>query len=557
MAGVVWYCVLLIKHQVLKSERRKRMAKVRVIKPIHRMEAEAKAPKLRVCAYCRVSSDHTGQLQSFSAQVEYYTRLIENNDAWTFAGIYADEGISGTAKDKRDAFLRLIADCEAKKVDMVITKSISRFARNTADCIETVRKLKALGIAVFFEKENINTLSAESELLMTVLSSIAQEESISTSKNNRWAIQKRFMKGEWKPSYLPYGYMKGKDGGIVINEEEAAIVRRIYTDYLNGKGTYVIAKELTEEGVPTRKGAEAWGENVVKEILMNEKYYGDMLLQKTFTTDTLPFQRKRNRGQKQCYYIANDHEPIISKEQAERVRKIMEQRKIEKAMVDTDTRKYNQRYPFSSKIQCGECGSNFKRQIIFKGKPYETVQWCCTKHIMNRAKCSMTAVKDNHIKAAFINLYNKLKSNHDKILTPLAEDLKKLHCSREHESQVREINKRITELTEQSHVLSRLRSKGYLDSVLFMEQSNLITKQLNEAKKQRSKLFEYNGFNDEAVRTEELIAFLKKQDDLMESFDENIFSLMVEKIIVKSKLEIAFRLINGLELPETIGEEVV
>lgn len=170
----------------------------------------------------------------------------------------------------------------------------------------------------------------------------------------------------------------------------------------------------------------------------------------------------------------------------------------------------------------------------------------------------MTAVKDNHIKAAFINLYNKLKSNHDKILIPLAEDLKKLHhCGREHESQVREINKKITELTEQSHVLSRLRSKGYLDSVLFIEQSNLITKQLCEAKKQRNKLFEYSGFNDEAARTEKLIAFLKKQDDLMESFDENIFSLMVEKIIVKSKLEIAFRLINGLELPEIIGEEVV
>lgn len=532
------------------------MPKVRVIKPINCMEAEAEAPKLRVCAYCRVSSDHTGQLQSFSAQVEYYTRLIESNNAWTFAGIYADEGISGTAKDKRDEFLRLIADCEAKKVDMVITKSISRFARNTADCIETVRKLKALGIAVFFEKENINTLSAESELLMTVLSSIAQEESISTSKNNRWAIQKRFMKGEWKPSYLPYGYKKDKDGRIIINEEEAAIVKRIYTDYLNGKGTYVIAKELTEEGVPTRKGAEAWGENVVKEILTNEKYYGDMLLQKTFTTDTLPFQRKRNRGQKQCYYIANDHEPIIPKEQAERIREIMEQRKTEKAMVDTDPRKYNQRYPFSSKIQCGKCGSTFKRQIIYKGKPYQTEQWCCTKHIMNRAECGMAAVKDKHIKAAFINLYNKLKSNYDKILTPLAEDLKKLHCGREYESQVKEINKRITELTEQSHVLSRLRSKGYLDSVLFIEQSNLITKQLHEAKKQRSKLFEYKGFNDEAARTEELIAFLKKQDDLIESFDEDIFSLMVERIIVKSKLEIAFRLINGLELPEIIGEEV-
>ena len=532
------------------------MPKVKVIKPISQITADHSVPKIRVCAYCRVSSDHTEQLQSFSTQVAHYTRLIENNDVWVFAGIYADEGISGTSKDKRDEFLRLIADCEAQKVDMIITKSISRFARNTADCIETVRKLKGLGIAILFEKENINTMSAESELLMTVLSSIAQEESISISRNIKWSIQKRFRKGEWKTAYPPYGYSSDENGRLVINEEEAKVVRRIYNDYLNGKGSYIIAKELSEEGVPTRRSGEAWGESVITEILANEKYVGDMLLQKTFTTDTLPFQRKRNQGQKQMYYISDDHEPIVTREQAERVKEIMEQRKIEKVMVDTDIRKYNRRYPFSSKILCGECGSNFKRQVIFKDKPYQTEQWCCNKHIRNRTECSMTAIKEDYIKAAFINLYNKLKSNIDTILVPLAEDLKKLHYSREYESQVKELNNRITELTEQSHVLSRLRSKGYLDSVLFIEQNNLVVKQLNEAKKQRNRLFNYTGFNEKISKTEELIAFIKKQDDLIEHFDESSFSLMVEKIIIKSKFEIAFRLINGLELTEIIGEEV-
>lgn len=532
------------------------MRNVKVINPIHLMEAKSKGPKMRVCAYCRVSTDNAEQLQSFSAQVAYYIGLIENNDAWTFLGIYADEGISGTSKDKRDEFLRLIADCECKKVDMVITKSISRFARNTVDCIETVRKLKTLGIGVYFEKENINTLSAESELLMTVLSSIAQEESISISKNSKWAIQKKFETGEWKPSYLPHGYKKNADKDIVIDEAEAITVRGIYNDYLNGKGSYIIARELTEEGVPTRRGGDTWSEGVIKEILTNEKYIGDMRLQKTFTTDTVPFHRKQNRGQKESYYITNAHEAIITREQAAGVKGIMKQRKIENVMVDTDTKKYSQRYPFSSKILCGECGSTFKRQVIFKDKLYRTEQWCCNKHIRKRTECSMTAVKEDYIRAAFINLYNKLKSNYEIILTPLADDLKKLHFSGEYESQVKELNIRITELTEQSHVLSRLRSKGYLDSVLFIEQSNLITKQLNEAKKQRNQLFNYTGFNEEITKTEEMISFLKKQEGLIESFDENIFSLMVGKIIVNSKFEIAFQMNNGLVLTEIIGEEV-
>ncbi|MDK2984754.1 MAG: site-specific recombinase [Clostridia bacterium] len=229
--------------------------------------------------------------------------------------------------------------------------------RNRFDVRNYAAELKVRCILVVLNQN----VKGDKKPFYTVLSSIAQDESISISKNNRWAIQKRFMKSEWKPSYLPYDYKKDKDERIGINEEEVAIVQRIYTGYLNGKGTYLIAKELTEEGVPTRKGAEAWGENVVKEILTNEKYYGEIFLQETFTTDTLPFQRKRNRGQKQSYYIANDHEPIIAKEQAERVREIMEQRKTEKAMVDTDPRKYNQRYLFSSKIQCGECRSTFKR----------------------------------------------------------------------------------------------------------------------------------------------------------------------------------------------------
>ena len=213
------------------------MPKVTVINPLSQLSLKSLAPKKRVCAYCRVSSDSIEQLQSFSAQMEHYTALIEKNNEWQFCGVYADEGISGTSKNKRAEFLRLIKDCEAQKIDMVITKSISRFARNTKDSIETIRKLKAVGVSVFFEKENIDTMSGESELVLTILSSIAQEESISISKNIRWGCQKRFQTGEWMQSYFPYGYTKDDNGDMIIEENESEVVRRIFREYLNGKGT--------------------------------------------------------------------------------------------------------------------------------------------------------------------------------------------------------------------------------------------------------------------------------------------------------------------------------
>ena len=531
------------------------MPKVTVINPTRQIIENKPVLQLRVCAYCRVSSNHDEQQQSFSAQVEYYTNLIEQNAEWKFGGIYADEGISGTSKHKRNEFLRLMKDCEAKKVDMVITKSISRFARNTKDCIEAVRKLKELNIAIFFEKENINTLLVDSELIITILGSTAQEESVSISKNNRWAIQKRFQSGEWNPSYLPYGYTKDENGEIIIDEVEAVIVCRIFNEYLNGKGSYIIVRELTQDGVATRKGGKSWTENVVNEILINEKYVGDMIMQKTYTTDTIPFMRKKNNGQKQQYFIQDNHEPIITREQAERVKEIIHRRKREKKML-CDTQKYNNRYPFSSKIICGECGTIFKRQTIFKGKPYQTDQWCCQKHIRNKAECSMTAIKETYIKKAFIKMYNKLKTNYEPILIPLSEDLKKLHYNNEYGSQIKQQNHKIAELMEQSHVLSRLRSKGYLDSVLFIEKNNLVVQELSELKEQHSKLLECSDFDNEISKTNELIKMFKKRDVILEEFDEATFSLTVEKIIVKSKVELTFRLINGLELTEFIGEDV-
>ncbi|EGD45814.1 Resolvase domain [Ruminiclostridium papyrosolvens DSM 2782] len=523
------------------------MPKLTVINPIQNAELKNYERKYRVCAYCRVSSDSKEQLQSLSAQIEHYTSMVQKNLQWQFCGVYADEGISGTCSNKREEFQRLIKDCEAGKIDMVITKSISRWARNTADSIEVIRKLKLLGIGIYFEKENVNTLSAESELILTILSSIAQEESISISRNNRWSCQKRFQNGEWVPSYLPYGYTL-EDQSIVIEKTEAEVVQRIFNDYLNGKGAYTIAKELTKDGIPTKRGNSWWSEGTVRDILQNEKYAGDLLLQKTFTTDTIPFLRKRNKGHKQKYLIEDNHEPVISREQDEKVNEIIQYRKAQQK--NSETAKYNNRYLFSSKIICGECGGVFIRRMIFKNKPYQYIQWSCGRHIRDIKQCSMKAVREEEVKRAYIKLFNKLKCNSSKILAPLLEGLKKISKDDNERGETAQYNNRISELKEQSQVLNRLRSKGYIDSALFIQKSNNIETELEELRSKRNKVLDNTNVSLEMEQTKQLISIIKAHEGLMEEFDENMFEETVKEITIKSQTQLAFTLKSGLELTE-------
>ena len=347
--------------------------KVTKIEPVRQNVIQTLRPKKRVCAYCRVSTDSTKQHTSYVAQVEYYEKYIENREDWEFAGIFADEAKSGTKLKSRDEFLRMMRECENGNIDIIITKSVTRFARNTVDSIEAIRKLKSLGVTVYFEKENINTLSEQSEQMLTILSSLAQGESESISTNIRWGIQKKFRDGSFNHTCVAYGYKKDKDGELSIKEDEAEIVGRIYKEFLNGKGAYVIARDLTNDHVPSVRAAEKWNENVVKEILKNPIYEGDLILQKTYTTEALPFTRKKNRGEKPQFFIKDNHEPIITREQGQMVREIYEYRR--KQMRTDDSGKYQNRYEFSGKIICTECGGTFKRQKIYIGKPYEKIQW--------------------------------------------------------------------------------------------------------------------------------------------------------------------------------------
>ena len=363
-------------------------AKKRIIRKV---KPAAAMPRLeRVAAYCRVSSGKDAMLHSLSAQVSHYSEFIQRRPGWAYAGVYADEALTGT-KDDRPEFQRLLADCRAGRIDRVLTKSISRFARNTVTLLETVRELKELGVAVYFEEQNIDSLSGDGELMLTILASFAQEESKSVSDNCKWRIRKDFSEG--KPMNLPllYGYRR-KDKGVEIDPEEATIVRRVFSEYLKGDGSPQIAARLQEKGVPRRLGG-AWTATAVREMLGNEKYTGDALLQKTYTENHLTKKTLRNRGVLPQYYAESTHPAIIDHETYEKVQALIAERR-EKTNVQKDVAA---RYPFSGRIVCGCCGAHYHRRTNLTRITWQCVtylrrgkKYCPAKQIPEETLLSLT-----------------------------------------------------------------------------------------------------------------------------------------------------------------------
>ena len=358
-------------------------------KIIRKVKPAAAMPRLeRVAAYCRVSSGKDAMLHSLSAQVSHYSELIQRRPGWAYAGVYADEALTGT-KDDRPEFQRLLADCRAGKIDRVLTKSVSRFARNTVTLLETVRELKELGVAVYFEEQNIDSLSGDGELMLTILASFAQEESKSVSDNCKWRIRKDFSEG--KPMNLPllYGYRREK-GRIVIDEREAEIVRFIFRSCLNGMGKGRITEELREQGVPCRLGGE-WQTETVGGILKNEKYTGDALLQKTYIENHLTKRKCFNRGELPQYYAESTHPAIIDHEMYEKVQVLIAERR-EKTNVQKDV---TARYPFSGLIVCGCCGAHYHRRT----NPTR-ITWQCVTYLRRGKKhCAAKQISEETLRS--------------------------------------------------------------------------------------------------------------------------------------------------------------
>ena len=354
-------------------------------------------PKLRVAAYCRVSSNSADQRNSFATQERVYTKYIAEKQEWELVDIFADEGLSGMKADNRPEFQRMIRMCELHQIDLILTKSVSRFARNAQDCIEAVRELRQLGVTVYFEKEHINTANMSNEMFLSMMSAFAQEESISISKNMRKGAVMRMKNGTFRLSQAPYGYYLDEKGILIVQQEEAKIVQRIFGNFLSGMGIQEIAAELQKEHIPKLNGEPIWSYTGILYILTNERYIGDELFQKRYTTDTLPFQKKINRGQKKQYYAEDTHDPIISREVFRKAQELLK-RKSER-----HGHQNNGQYTFTSLIVCDECGTNFCRRIAKN----QRVLWTCRKHFKGKHLCSMESLNETEIQQCFLTLYKK------------------------------------------------------------------------------------------------------------------------------------------------------
>lgn len=368
--------------------------------------------KKRVAAYCRVSTDQDQQLNSFEAQRIYFQNLINNNHEWEMAGIYADEGISGTNTKKREQFNKMIADCKEHKIDMVVTKSISRFARNTVDCLNNIRLLKDLGIGIFFEKENINTLDSNGELLISLMSSIAQEESLSISKASTWGVRRRFEQGKVTINEKKFlGYDKDSEGTLIINQKQAAIIKRIYKAFLDGKGTGHITRELEQDKVRNWNGTSKWYESTIKSILQNEKYKGDAILQKTYTVDFLTKERVKNTGKVPKYYVKESHPAIIEPETWEAVQLEMERRK--RFCEEHNIKKLDTRIPFWGKVICSECGAAYSRKTWMQPDGTKRKVWMCSNRYKEKGikGCESKHIDEAELKKAFVEAFNELVEN--------------------------------------------------------------------------------------------------------------------------------------------------
>jgi len=510
------------------------MAEIIVINPTKTMETLGR--KLRVGAYVRVSSDSDDQENSYIVQYDYYTNLISSNPDWIFIDIYADEGITGTAMDKRDEFNRMVEDAKEGKLDLILTKSVSRFARNTLDCVEMERILKSYGVGVKFEKENINTINMSSEVELAAIGSIAQEESMSISKNVRLGIQYRMKNGTYKQGCLPYGYKLENDAWAIV-EEQAKIVRLIFNSYVNGTSLEKIAKQLTLAKIIKNDGTYKWSGKYISYILRNVRYKGDALLQKSYTEE-FPFKRKVNYGEKDMYYVKNTNPAIVSEEIFDKANKLL----------DGQGKRYRlnrepKGYLLSKMMYCTECGTMYRRK-----SGDVRVYWVCRKKDSDGKLCSSQQIAEEVIFKGFINMYNRLVNNVEIILTPIITQLSELRNQRLRSTgMIENINREIAEISEQILMYREMNTQGYIDSALYLEKSNEANAKIVMLKKDKKLLMGNDDCEKVIKKTESLINIIKSTGAIGE-MDDKVFKKIVKKIWIDKERGIAFELINGLKL---------
>lgn len=498
--------------------------------------------KRKTAGYARVSTDSEEQKTSYEAQVSYYTQYIQSRSDWEFVKVYTDEGITAVNTKRRDGFKDMVDDALAGKIDLIITKSVSRFTRNTVDSLVTIRKLKEHGVEVYFEKENIYTFDGQGELLLTIMSSLAQEESRSISENVTWGQRKRFADGKVSLPYKHFlGYKKGPDDIPVIVPEEAEIIRRIYRLFIAGHTTCGIAKTLTTEGIPTPAGKSKWQTSTVQSILTNEKYMGAALLQKSFTVDFLTKKKKINEGEIPQYYVEHSHEAIISPEDFEIVQAELARRKA-------IGRSYSGNSIFGSKIVCGDCGAYYGAKVWNSTNKYRRVIWQCNNKFKGDQKCGTPHLTEDVIKLGFVEAVNRLLSDKERLL----EDCRLIVDTLTDTTQ---IEARLAEIYAEAEVISELTKRSIKENATVPQDQRTYLERYNSLEQK------YFSLQEESRRLETqrdtmkgkadaIAAFMFELNELnaISEFDEKLWTVSIEMVRVYSDGRLIYVFHNGQEI---------
>jgi len=520
---------------------------------IQTAENRDKYHQLKVAAYCRVSTEQEEQQNSYQVQIAYYTDLINRKKEWTLAGVFADEGISGTQTKKRTEFNRMIRMCKKKKIDLVITKSISRFARNTVDCLEYVRQLKDLGIGVIFEKENINTLKMTSEFMIALYGSFAQAESESISKNVSWGKEKAFREGKVPFQYKHLlGYRKGADGKPEIVPEEAETVRLIFSLYLDGYTLLNIAQILMNQKITTATGKSEWTKSAIQSILKNEKYVGDALLQKTFTVDCITHKVVKNNGERPMYLITDHHTPIIDRDTFNRVQQEIARRSSKRKISDqtkTEQGKYSGKYVLSELLICGQCGTPYRRRIWTKSGNKQVVWRCISRLEHGRRYCpDSPTIKEENLHRGIIRAINNYYSCRDDIVRILKANIGSvLECQEQEE--IPSIEKRLKEIDQaRTDLVGLIASGGCDEDKLDGEFAKLYAEEqdLNERLKMLKSQNQTSAETQQKL--DKIIDMIEHEKFELETFDNVLIRKLIECVKVLSKTEILVIFKGGYEV---------
>ena len=508
-------------------------------------------PRLRVAPYARVSMEHEEQESSYTAQVEYFQQLLARHTEWELVDIYADPGLSGK-NVKRKNFQRLMEDGEKGKVDMIITKSVSRFARNTLDCVHCVRHLREKGIKVYFEKENLDTLQENSEFVLTLLASLAEEESRSLSTNIRWSVKKRFQEGQLIMNTANFfGYQKDKENNLHIVPEEAVIVKRIYRQFLEGYSLQQIANELMKEHIPSPSGKETWYMGTIQSILRNEKYKGDCILQKTYLPDFLSPRRVKNEGQATSYYVEDHHPAIIAKETFEMVQQEFKKRNELRAAKKTGKGKYSGKYPFSGMIICGRCGETYRRhQQYNKTKKYYI--WVCKRHEnTGKNNCPAKPISETALEQAFVQALNEVIENKEEILKPL-QTAAVSAIGDSCDDYLQEIDTEIDEKQTQIVELLSVKRSGELTAEEYEKQVRKLQYKIDELNLKREETIAEQSKVQLAEYRAEAVKELLETGRILEEFDADLLKSLVKQIKVVSEKEAEFQFECGIKVKEIV-----